>query len=206
MTQRINYAQQSPELFQKFSAFSAALGSSSIDATLRHLVEIRASQMNGCALCVDMHIKQATIHGERPLRLHHLAIWRESPLFSSREQAALEWTEALTHIPAHGVPDDLYERVRAELPEKALADADNFADAWSDPRFRDALWRTAAFAALHSATASLAAASAGAGVATLGANIARADLLRAIRRTLLRSSAARDLPGRRSKGAGRSGR
>lgn len=122
MTQRINYARQSPELFQKFSAFSAALGSSSIDATVRDLVEIRASQMNGCALCVDMHIKQATIHGERPLRLHHLAIWRESPLFSSRERAALEWTEALTHIPPHGVPDDLYERVHAEFPEKALAD------------------------------------------------------------------------------------
>ena len=122
MTQRINYAQQSPELFQKFSAFSVALGSSAIDASLRHLVEIRASQMNGCALCVDMHIKQATLHGERPLRLHHLTIWRESPLFSPRERAALAWTEVLTHIPAHGVPDALYEEVRAALSEKEMAD------------------------------------------------------------------------------------
>ncbi|MGE5865739.1 MAG: carboxymuconolactone decarboxylase family protein [Rhizobacter sp.] len=122
MTQRINYAQQSPELFQKFSAFSVALGSSAIDASLRQLVEIRASQMNGCALGVDMHIKQATLHGERPLRLHHLTIWRESPLFSPRERAALAWTEVLTHIPAHGVPDALYEEVRAVLSEKEMAD------------------------------------------------------------------------------------
>ncbi|MGO4781231.1 carboxymuconolactone decarboxylase family protein, partial [Lysobacter sp. 2RAB21] len=71
---------------------------------------------------MDMHIKQATLHGERPLRLHHLAIWRESTLFAPRERAALAWTEALTDIPAHGVADDIYERVRTQLSEKELSD------------------------------------------------------------------------------------
>ncbi|QIL83180.1 carboxymuconolactone decarboxylase family protein [Diaphorobacter sp. HDW4A] len=122
MTQRLNYSEQSPELFKKLSAFSMAAGNSSIDATVRHLVEIRASQINGCGLCVDMHIKQAAIHGERPLRLHHLVIWRESPLFSGRERAALEWTEILTRIPEHGVPDEVFERVRAHLNDKEMAD------------------------------------------------------------------------------------
>jgi AhpD family alkylhydroperoxidase len=122
MTQRINYAEQSSDYFKKFVAFSTALQGSSIEAGIRHLVEIRASQLNGCALCVDMHVKQATIHGERPLRLHHLAIWRESTLFAPRERAALAWTEALTRLPEHGVPDDLYDRVRNELSEKELSD------------------------------------------------------------------------------------
>lgn len=122
MTQRINYAEQSAEFFKKFVAFSTALNNSTIEEGIRHLVEIRASQLNGCGLCVDMHIKQATIHGERPLRLHHLAIWRESTLFVPRERAALAWTEVLTRIPEHGVPDELYERVRTQFSEKELSD------------------------------------------------------------------------------------
>lgn len=122
MTQRLNHAELSPALFKRFSAFSLALNDTSIEAGLRHLVEIRASQMNGCALCVDMHIKQAVLHGERALRLHHLAIWRESPLFSARERAALAWTEALTRLPEHGVPDVLFEAVQADLSERELAD------------------------------------------------------------------------------------
>lgn len=69
-----------------------------------------------------MHVKEGTIHGERPLRLHHLATWRESNLFSPRERAALAWTETLTHIHAHGVPDDVYEQVRTQLSEKELSD------------------------------------------------------------------------------------
>ena len=116
MTQRINYAEQSAEFFKKFVAFSTALNNSAIEEGIRHLVEIRASQLNGCGLCVDMHIKQATIHGERPLRL------RESTLFVPRERAALAWTEVLTRIPEHGVPDELYERVRTQFSEKELSD------------------------------------------------------------------------------------
>jgi AhpD family alkylhydroperoxidase len=122
MTQRIDYQKQSPELFKKFVDFTLALRHSAIEESIRHLVDIRASQLNGCAFCLDMHVKEATIHGERPLRLHHVAVWRESPLFSPRERAALAWTEVLTQIPAGGVSDDVYEQVRAQLSEKELSD------------------------------------------------------------------------------------
>ncbi len=122
MTQRIDYQKQSPELFKKFVEFSLALKHSAVEESIRHLVDIRASQINGCAFCVDMHVKEATIHGEQPLRLHHVAIWRESTLFSPRERAALAWTEALTRIPEHGVPDEIYDRVRTQLSGKELSD------------------------------------------------------------------------------------
>lgn len=122
MTQRIDYQKQSPELFKKFVEFSMAFKQSPLEASLCDLVDIRASQVNGCAFCVDMHVKAATMHGERALRLHHVAIWRESPLFSARERAALAWTEILTRIPGDGVPDDVYESVRAEFSEKELSD------------------------------------------------------------------------------------
>ena len=122
MSQRIDYMKQSPELCKKFVEFTFAAEKSSIEPALHDLVVIRASQINGCAFCVDMHVKQTTIHGERPLRLYHLPIWRESPLFNPREHAALEWTEVLTGIPEHGVCNDVYERVRAQLSEKELSD------------------------------------------------------------------------------------
>ncbi|MBY5352372.1 carboxymuconolactone decarboxylase family protein [Rhizobium leguminosarum] len=122
MTQRLNYAQQAPELFKKFMEFSMALKSSVIDEKLQALVEIRASQINGCGFCLDMHVKQAKIHGETELRLYHVAIWRESNLFIPRERAALAWTEALTKLPEGGVPDEIYERVRGQLSEKEISD------------------------------------------------------------------------------------
>jgi AhpD family alkylhydroperoxidase len=122
MTQRINYVHQAPELFKKFVEFGGLVKDSTIEEKIHDLVSIRASQINGCGFCLDMHVKQATIHGERPLRLHHLAIWRESTLFEPRERAALAWTEVLTTLPAQGVPDDVYERVRGQLSEKELTD------------------------------------------------------------------------------------
>jgi AhpD family alkylhydroperoxidase len=122
VTQRLDHSQQSPALFKKFVDFSMALHSSTIEAPLRALVEIRASQMNGCAFCLDMHVKQAKIGGERELRLHHVAIWRESPLFSPRERAALAWTEVLTRIPEGGVSDALFDSVRTQLSEKEISD------------------------------------------------------------------------------------
>lgn len=122
MSQRIDYIKQSPELFRKFVEFSLLVDQAAIEAPIRDLVAIRASQINGCGFCVDMHVKQARLHGERELRLHHLPIWRESALFAPRERAALAWTEALTRLPEHGVPDDLYDRVRNELSEKELSD------------------------------------------------------------------------------------
>ncbi|AXS42629.1 carboxymuconolactone decarboxylase family protein [Breoghania sp. L-A4] len=119
---RADYNALSGAIAEKFLAFSMALKDSSIDANLRELVYLRASQMNGCGFCVDMHVKQARIHGERELRLHHVAVWRESPLFDARERAALEWTEVLTRLPVHGVSDRVYEHVRANLGEKELSD------------------------------------------------------------------------------------
>jgi len=122
MTQRIDYVKQAPNLFKKFVEFNNLLRESSIEQNIRDLVAIRASQINGCGFCLDMHVKEAVIHGERPLRLHHLAAWRESTLFIPRERAALAWTEALTTLSPQGVPDEVYERVRTQLSEKELTD------------------------------------------------------------------------------------
>ena len=122
MSQRVNYIQQSPELFKKFVDFSNQVEKGAIERPICDLVSIRASQMNGCGFCLDMHVKQAKIHGERELRIHHLAIWRESALFSPRERAALAWTEMLTKLPRGGVPNDAYERVRTQLSEKEISD------------------------------------------------------------------------------------
>lgn len=122
MSQRLNYMQQSPAAFKQMVGLSMTLKESGLDHALQVLVEIRASQLNGCAFCLDMHVKQAVIGGERPLRLHHVAIWRESPLFSARERAALLWTETLTRIPDAGVSDAVYAEVREQFDEKQLAD------------------------------------------------------------------------------------
>lgn len=119
---RVNYAEQSPELVKKLTELLMATQTSSIEEPIRDLVAIRASQINGCAFCIDMHVKQAKIHGERELRLHHLPIWRESTLFAPRERAALAWTEILTKLPEQGVPDDIYDRVRTQLSEKEISD------------------------------------------------------------------------------------
>lgn len=152
MTQRLNYIEQSPELFKKFAEFSMALVKiSKIEGSIQHLIEVRASQLNGCAFCLDMHVKQAKIHGERELRLYHVAIWRESTLFSPRERAALAWTEVLTQLPVHGVPDELYERVRGQLSEQEVLDLTHAVmgiNAWnriniafrSEPGSRDKAW------------------------------------------------------------------
>ncbi|MER8825174.1 carboxymuconolactone decarboxylase family protein [Mesorhizobium sp. M0938] len=122
MTQRLNYAQKSPELLKKLSDLSMALKDSAIEQKIEDLVQIRASQINGCAFCLDMHVKEAKIHGETELRLYHVAIWRESNLFIPRERAALAWTEAVTKLPEGGIPDELYERVRGQFSEKEISD------------------------------------------------------------------------------------
>ena len=121
MSQRIDYAKQAPELFKKYLDFSMALKKSGLEPGLQHLVTLRASQLNGCAFCVDMHVKEARIHGERELRLHHVAIWHESPLFSARERAALAWTELLTRLPASGVSEADYQAARDEFNEQELS-------------------------------------------------------------------------------------
>ncbi|MCP9231652.1 carboxymuconolactone decarboxylase family protein [Mesorhizobium sp. M0904] len=120
--QRASYAEQSPELLKKFIEFLGATREGSIEEPIRDLVAVRAAQLNGCTFCLDMHVKQAKIHGERELRLYHLAAWRDSTLFVPRERAALAWTEVLTKLPEQGVPDEIYDRVRSQLSEKEISD------------------------------------------------------------------------------------
>lgn len=122
MTQRINFASQSPELFKKLIDLGAAAKAGTVEQRTLTLIDIRVSQLNGCAFCLDMHVKEAKIHGERDLRVHHVAIWRESPLFEPRERAALAWAEALTQIGADGVSDETYAHVRGQFSEKEITD------------------------------------------------------------------------------------
>lgn len=108
-----------PALFKKYLDFALAF---TMDEGLALLVDIRASQLNGCAFCLDMHIKQARIAGERELRLHHVAIWRESPLFNPQERAALAWAEGLTRLGVEGVTETEYQHAREHFSEQALAE------------------------------------------------------------------------------------
>ncbi|WP_413725154.1 carboxymuconolactone decarboxylase family protein [Sodalis sp. RH16] len=122
MSQRLDYFKLSAGFAGKYLDFNAALAAKPVIKEFSHLVTIRASQINGCGFCLDMHVKEAKIHGERELRLYHIAIWRESTLFTPREKAALEWTEALTTLSTHGVSDVIYEAVRAQLSEEEVSD------------------------------------------------------------------------------------
>ena len=94
--------------------------SSGLEPSLRELIKIRASQINGCAYCIDMHTKDARATGETEQRLYALNAWRETPFFSERERAALEWTEAITLITAGHVPDDVFFSVRQYFNEEEL--------------------------------------------------------------------------------------
>jgi AhpD family alkylhydroperoxidase len=122
MSARLNYYHQSPKAAAKYQEFSNSLKNTQVPEKLKDLIFLRASQINGCAFCVDMHVKEAKIHGERELRLHHVAVWRESPLFDERERAALEWTELVTQLPPHGISDESYARMRAVYSEQETAD------------------------------------------------------------------------------------
>src|SRR4051812_16423607 len=122
MQPRLDYFATSPRLGKMLSELSQAVKQASIPVSLIHLVDLRASQLNGCAFCVDMHVKEAKIHGERELRLHHVSVWRESPLFTPKERAVLEWTEAVTRLGEEGISDEVYERVRTQLSEQEISD------------------------------------------------------------------------------------
>src|SRR5690606_26906989 len=95
---------------------------SGLEHSLLELIKTRASQLNGCAYCIDMHTKDARAAGETEQRLYLLSAWREAPFYSARERAALEWTEALPLVAQNDVPDELYQRVRQHFDEKALVD------------------------------------------------------------------------------------
>jgi AhpD family alkylhydroperoxidase len=118
----MNYSEQIPDLTRQLLAMSQTSKSGSLGATLIDLVNIRASLLNGCAFCYDMHVKEAKIHGERDLRIYHVSIWRESSLFSEKERAALEWTETVTQLPSHGIPDEIYQSTRKHFSEKEIAE------------------------------------------------------------------------------------
>lgn len=122
MSNRLNHFQTSPALLKSLMDVSAASGKSSIDGAMKSLIDIRASQMNGCAFCLDMHIKQAKMKGERELRIYHVSIWRESPLFTAKEKAAFELTEALTKISTHGVSDELYTSLKEHFSDVEITE------------------------------------------------------------------------------------
>ena len=120
MNPRLNYAKAAPEAFQAMLRFSEYADNSGLETSLIRLVQIRASQINGCAYCLDMHTQDARAEGESEQRLYLIAAWREAPFYSERERAALEWTEALTLVAGDHVPDEVYERVRPHFSDEEL--------------------------------------------------------------------------------------
>ncbi len=121
MQQRMNIATLLPNAFRAMAAFDQAVKESGIDPHLLHLVKLRASQINGCGYCVDMHVKESLADGMNPQMLHLVSVWRESRYFSAKQRAALEWTESLTLIAQTGAPDDAFAVVSAEFTETQIA-------------------------------------------------------------------------------------
>src|SRR5678815_826698 len=119
---RINYASVAPEALQGLFGTEKYLSKSSLGHGLLHMLKLRASQMNGCAYCIDMHWKDARAAGESEQRLYSLDAWRESPYYDDRERAALERTEAPTNVTDGHVPDAVYDAVRGHFSDKDLAD------------------------------------------------------------------------------------
>jgi AhpD family alkylhydroperoxidase len=122
MEARFNYLKSAPGVFKVMLAQSQYLHECGLEESLLNLVDLRASQMNGCAYCLDMHWKDLRASGEAEQRLYSLDAWRECPFYTERERAALEWTEALTLITNGHVPDEIYDRVRQHFNEKELSD------------------------------------------------------------------------------------
>lgn len=123
MTQRINYTKVSPDGFKAMRGLQQYVDNCGLEHKLLELVKMRASQLNGCAYCLDMHSKDARAMGETEQRLYVLDAWREAPFYSERERAALAWTEALTRISkTRDVPDQLYDEARKQFSEKELVD------------------------------------------------------------------------------------
>ena len=117
METRLNYLQIAPETMKLAIALETHIAKSGLETSLFHLVKTRASQINGCAYCINMHTQDARKLGETEQRLYLLSAWRESPLYTDRERAALAWTDAVTLIAETHAPDDLYEDVRAHFSE-----------------------------------------------------------------------------------------
>ena len=122
MTSRVEFDKAAPGVIQAMLGLEKYLHDCGLESSLLNLVKMRASQINGCAYCLDMHSKDARAAGETEQRLYLLNAWREAPFYSDRERAALEWTEALTKITEGHVPDAVYTVVREQFKEKELAD------------------------------------------------------------------------------------
>src|SRR5690242_18012650 len=122
MKERMDYASASPGLMKALDGLQHFVDHSSLEGSLLELVRIRASQINGCAYCIDMHTKDARANDETEQRIYALSAWRETPFYTHRERAALEWTEALTLVANHPDFDDLFERVRKHFTETELAE------------------------------------------------------------------------------------
>jgi AhpD family alkylhydroperoxidase len=123
MQQRLDYQHASPEAFKAMLHTEHQVHRSGLEESLLELVKTRASQINGCAWCLDMHTKDARARGETEQRLYLISAWREAPCYTERERAALAWTEAVTQIAAtNDVSDEVYAQARAQFDEKALVD------------------------------------------------------------------------------------
>ncbi|HEY9480083.1 MAG TPA: carboxymuconolactone decarboxylase family protein [Gemmatimonadaceae bacterium] len=122
MPRRINYGQAAPGAMSAMMGLQNYIQKSGLEPSLLELVKLRASQINGCAYCLDMHSKDARAAGETEQRIYVLSAWREAPFYTPRERAALAWTEAVTLISEGGISDDLFNDVRAQFNEKELVD------------------------------------------------------------------------------------
>jgi AhpD family alkylhydroperoxidase len=122
MSQLLNFTKASPESYEAMLKFSNASHATSIEPALQELVRVRASQINHCAYCLDMHTIDARAAGETEQRLHAVAAWDEAPFFTPRERAALAWTEAVTRLSEETVPPSLYEATRDQFSEKEIVD------------------------------------------------------------------------------------
>ena len=121
MEPRLNFYKAAPEGITAMRGLEHYINQSSgLEPSLRELIKIRASQINGCAYCIDMHTRDARAAGETEQRLYGLSAWRETPFYSDRERAALEWTEAITLIADTHAPDDVFERVRQHFSEEEM--------------------------------------------------------------------------------------
>jgi len=117
MKPRLDWYAAAPDLLEAMRDFERRVKGSGLELSLIELVKMRASQLNGCAFCLHMHMREARAAGESEERLHLLAAWRESPLYTERERAALAWTEALTLLAETHAPDDAYEALAAQFSE-----------------------------------------------------------------------------------------
>ncbi|PSJ63625.1 carboxymuconolactone decarboxylase family protein [Pseudaminobacter soli (ex Li et al. 2025)] len=120
MKPRLNFYSAAPELFKEVRALNKAVDECGLEMSLLHLIKLRASQINGCSYCVDMHSREARHDGETEQRLYLVAAWKESPLFSERERAAFAWVEAVTLISKDGVSDELYAKTLKHFSEQEL--------------------------------------------------------------------------------------